>query len=391
MTQLPPLPAKNAQPGRFVTSGHKPLMAMVEITNRCNMSCPICFTAATKHQRDLSVDEVKRKLDTLVEEAGPIPLQISGGEPTLHPELPEILSYARSLGFINIELVTNGIVISEDDEYLPALAHNGLTAVYLQFDGLSRRTYEIIRGRDMGEVRMKSIYAIRRAKLCCTLAVAVTKEVNDHELGAVIDFGIDNIDTVRAINFQAATKFSGRFVVTTEPSHYKLSELISLIEEQSGMRSGGFATGILGHPECNAMSLVYPVKGKLEPLFAFLSEKTRRKFLASNQREIILDLFKGKNYFCRKYLLSPRSWLPLMEAAAVLGKKAGYRSLLESNHLLVFAKSFMERTAINPNRFKQCCYGIAQTDGVYSFCAYNNFYRFNQIGTSEDADNSTKN
>ena len=339
------------------------------------MQCPLCFTAASKNAQDVPIEEIKARLSTLLKTAGPIPLQISGGEPTLHPHLPEIITFARKLGFTNIELVTNGILISRDPSFLTSLADKGLTAVYLQFDGVTRKTYETIRGQDMSEVRHQSVEAIRAAGLCCTLAIAVLRGVNDQELGAIIDFAVTHIDTVRAINFQAATRFTGRYTVGHTPDQYRLSELVDLIEDQGRLQKGGFLSDILGHTECNAMSLVYLVDGKREPLFAHVSKETQSKFLGTDKRQILLDLFKGKNYFCHKYLLKPQSWALLFEATAVLGRRGGLQSLLKAKHLLLFAKSFMERSAFDTSRLDQCCYGIVARDGVYSFCAYNNLYR----------------
>ena len=99
------------QLGRFGGGNHRPLMAMVEITGRCNMACPICFAGTRASGHDVSLTEIKKRIDNLLLCAGPIPLQISGGEPTLHPDLPTIINYAKQRGFKNIELVTNGIEI----------------------------------------------------------------------------------------------------------------------------------------------------------------------------------------------------------------------------------------------------------------------------------------
>ena len=364
--------------GRFTGSHHRPLMAMVEITNRCNMRCPICFTDANGNEGDVGLHEIKIRLHNLLEVAGPIPVQISGGEPTLHPQLPEIIGYAKQLGFNNIELVTNGIVISHSPDYLLSLVDRGLTAVYLQFDGLSKDTYMKIRGQDMSEVRMRCIAAIGEAEICCTLAVAVTRNVNDHELGEIVRFGIKNIDTVRAINFQSATRFAGRFEVDTSGDGYKLADLIRLVEEQSGLAPGGFVTDLLGHSHCNAMSLVYVIDGRLEPLFKYISKSTREKFLGPDRRQTILDLFQGKEKFYKKHLFDPKTWKALMEAVAIFGKRPSFQSIMNSNHILLFAKSFMESSSMDVDRVNQCCYGIAGTKGVYSFCAYNNLHRFSR-------------
>ena len=307
-TKIPPHPGQNHSLGRFAGNTHKPLMAMIEITNRCNMHCPVCFTTASKHAEDVTIDEIKQRLVILLHTAGPIPLQISGGEPTLHPQLAEVIGYARTLGFANIELVTNGIRISRDYPYLAMLVDKGLTAVYLQFDGLERQTYEYIRGQDMSSVRQQSIETIRKAGVCCTLAVAVLRGVNDHEIGAVINFAIDNIETVRAINFQAATQFTGRFAVGKPRKQYSLSELTALIEKQVNLPPGGFISDVIGHESCNAMSLVYLVEGCLEPLFAHVSKNTRDRFLEGDDYPASLISWKAAVAFCQKLTDEDPEW-----------------------------------------------------------------------------------
>lgn len=362
--------------GRFRGGSHRPMMAMLEITNRCNMNCPLCFTDARHHGPDVGLDEIQKRLDDLLEVAGPIPLQISGGEPTLHPQLGEIVAQARRRGFGNIELVTNGVVISANPDYLGTLVDHGLTAVYLQFDGVRKETYEAIRGRDMGEIRIASIEAIRAAKICCTLAVAVTPGVNDQELGEIVEYAVGQIDTVRAVNFQSATRFAGRYDVQAGEQAYSLAELIEMIETQCGFAKGGFVSDLFGHPRCNAMSLVYVVDGRLKPLFSYISPDTRRNFLGKEPRQILLDLFRGREYFCRKYLIKPHTWKFLAEAVDIFGTEHRLQSLLKARHILLFAKSFMDTPALDQERLHHCCYGIATDKGVYSFCAYNNLHRF---------------
>lgn len=362
--------------GCFQGGSHQPLMAMVEITGQCNMACPVCFAGSNAASPHITLNKVKTRIDKLLEIAGPVPLQISGGEPTLHPELPQIIDYAREKKFKNIELVTNGIRISQDRDYLMALTTKGLTAVYLQFDGLSKETYIKIRGQDMKEVRLKSIAAIRSAKICCTLAVAVTRNINDHELGDVIRFSINNIDTVRAINFQSAARFAGRFDVDSPGMGFTLPELIGLIEEQAGLEDGGFLTNILGDHNCNALSLLYAIDDRPEPLFRYLSQKNIERFLGANRRQTILDLFLGKESFTRKHLFRPTTWKLLAEAVPIFGKHPNLKSILAANHLLIFAKSFMEKDFVDCKRVDNCVYGLATENNVYSFCAYNNFHRF---------------
>jgi hypothetical protein len=115
------------------------MMAMVEVTNRCNMACPICYSDANQSSEDVPIDKIRARLHRLLElTETPIPIQISGGEPSLRDDLPGIIAIAKDIGYRNIELVTNGIKIGKDLAFLNELKAKGLSAVYFQFDGLKK-------------------------------------------------------------------------------------------------------------------------------------------------------------------------------------------------------------------------------------------------------------
>jgi len=361
--------------GEFVPGQTRPMMAMVEITNRCNMDCPVCFSDANHPAHDVPLAEVRRRLERLLAVTRtPVPIQISGGEPTVHRELPAIVALARQLGYRNVELITNGIRIAQRPALLAELAAAGLTAVYLQFDGLRRATYQALRGQDMTAVRAGAIAAAREARLCVTLAVAVARGVNDDELGDVVRFALAHIDTVRAVNFQSATRFRGRFDLDAAGDGYALPELLQLIERQAGVPADSFRSEHMGHPRCNAMSYLFVVDGRVEPLFRYISRDDMLAFLGDDARDTVLDLFAGKAAFFARHLCRPDAWKLLAKAAPIFGYDP--RNVLRSQHLLLFAKSFMERDALEPERVGGCAYGISGADGVYSFCAFNNLYRF---------------
>ena len=284
--------------GRFSAGRHKPMMAMVEVTNRCNMACPICYSDANQSSEDVPIDEIRTRLQRLLElTETPIPIQISGGEPSLCNDLPEIISIAKDIGYRIIELVTNGIKIGKDLAFLNELKAKGLTAVYLQFDGLKKETTLKIRGRDMTEFRHKAVSAIRGAGLCCTLAVVVTRGINEGEIGDVVRYGVENIDVVRAINFQSAARFSGRFGIPKTYSGYSMQELLDLIEAETGIAADTFRSEHIGHPDCNAMSPVFIVNGKFEPLFKYISKEDSLAFFGNEPRNKILATFAGKKEF----------------------------------------------------------------------------------------------
>ncbi len=350
-------------------------MAMIEVTNRCNMACPICYSDANHSATDVPLDDIRSYLQRLLKVTEtPIPIQISGGEPSLRDDLPEIIALAKRIGYRHIELITNGIRIGKDSSFLNELKRQGLTAVYLQFDGLKSETTRKIRGRDMTETRQRAVAAIRKVGLCCTLAVVVTKGVNEGEIGDVVRFGVDNIDVVRAINFQSAARFTGRFDLDDHYQGYGIQELLSLIESETGVAAGTFRSEHLGHPSCNAMSPVFIVNDNLVPLFKYISKLDLLSFFEEVRRDKILATFAGKKDFFLRYLCNPNAWKLIAKAAPIFG--ANPYNVLNSNYLLLFAKSFMEKDSLDPQRIQQCCYAITGEEGVFSFCAFNNLYRF---------------
>ena len=121
------------------------------------------------------------------------------------------------------------------------------------------------------------------------------------------------------------------------------------------------------------MSPVFIVKGKLEPLFKYIKADDLMEFLGEKRRDTILATFAGKKEFFFRYLLNPQAWRLIAKAAPIFGSNPF--NVLKSKHLLIFAKAFMEKDSLDPDRLKQCCYGITAEHGVYSFCAFNNIYR----------------
>lgn len=301
----------------------------------------------------------------------------------MREDLPEIVELARCMGFRHIELVTNGIKISQDQELLHELKHKGLKAVYLQFDGLKKEVYLSIRGRDMTEMRHKAVEATRRAGMCCTLAVTVARGINDREISDILRFGITNIDTVRAIDFQSAARFQGRFELGDKHKGFSMPALTKLIEAQTGIPADSFRSEHMGHPLCNSMSPVFVVNGRIEPLFNYISREDLMGFFARCGREKILDLFDGKKEFFLRHLNNPGGRKLIGKAARIFGRNPF--NVIHAKHILLFAKSFMERHSLSRKRVERCCYGISTEQGVFSFCAFNNLYRFPSRQTARGA------
>jgi len=221
------------------------VLGIVDLTNRCNLSCPICFANANAsgHVFEPSYDAVVKMLEILRAER-PIPpsaVQFSGGEPTIASRLPDIIQKASELGFKQIQIATNGLKISEDKDYLQKLANAHLHTLYLQFDGLKDEIYMQSRGRALVDVKKKVIENCRKinnpyppSKLSIVLVPTIVNTINDDQVGPILDFAIDNRDVVRGVNYQPVA-FTGRINdAERAKQRFTLPDLVDRLIDQTG-------------------------------------------------------------------------------------------------------------------------------------------------------------
>jgi len=179
-------------------------LALLEINDACNLSCPVCFAdSSPQRTRHRTLAEVDAMLETLVaSEGSPDLVQISGGEPTIHPQIIEILRLAKSKPIRHIMLNTNGIRIATDKAFVAELAamKRGFE-VYLQFDSLRREALENLRGADLRKVREQALANLEDAGISTTLVCVMKKGVNDDEVGAIVRHAL-SYTCVRGITFQ---------------------------------------------------------------------------------------------------------------------------------------------------------------------------------------------
>lgn len=203
-------------------------LAVVEVTEDCNLSCSYCFASSGPGGAHRSDEDIDALLET-VAAAGGRPIQFSGGEPTVRDDLPELVERAQSKGIDHVEVNTNGIRLATADGYAERLADAGVTAIYLQFDGLTSETYEQIREVDLVEEKHAAIDACRAADLPVVLVPTVVPGVNDHEMGDIVRFALENRDVVRSVNFQPVAHF-GRY--DQDEGRFALDEATRLLATQ---------------------------------------------------------------------------------------------------------------------------------------------------------------
>jgi hypothetical protein len=190
-----------------------PCLAQIDLTNRCNMRCPICFanSGVAGYVAEPDFEEIRRQLQVL-RDLRPIPctaIQFTGGEPTIHPDFLKIIHTAGEMGFSHIQIATNGIRLADPD-FADAAADAGLHTLYLQFDGVGPDAHAETRNYPgIWEKKLACIENCRRLDMKVCLVPTILKGINDDGVGEIFDFAVKNIDVISAISYQPVS-FSGR-------------------------------------------------------------------------------------------------------------------------------------------------------------------------------------
>ncbi|MFH1417748.1 MAG: radical SAM protein, partial [Planctomycetota bacterium] len=213
------------------------VLANIDLTNRCNLTCPVCFANANEsgYVYEPTFEEVERQLMQLLD-CRPIPctsIQFSGGEPTLHPRFFDIVRRADELGMTNIQAATNGIKFADLD-FAQRSKDVGLHTLYLQFDGLDDRIYKRVRGRPMLDTKLKVVENCRRVGMKICLVPTIIKNENAEQVAKILDFAAENADVISGISYQPVS-FTGRISRhELEQKRYTLGDLAHDLADHTG-------------------------------------------------------------------------------------------------------------------------------------------------------------
>jgi uncharacterized radical SAM superfamily Fe-S cluster-containing enzyme len=211
-------------------------LALIEINDACNLTCPVCFAdSSPQRTRHRTLQEVDAMLETLVaSEGNPDLVQISGGEPTIHPQIVDILRLAKSKPIRHVMVNTNGIRIATDKAFVAELAKlKPGFEVYLQFDSLNRAALENLRGADLRKVREQALANLEEAGISTTLVCVVKKGVNDGEIGDIVRHAL-TYTCVRGITFQPVQDAGRNLAFDKNRDRIVLSDIRRAIATQAG-------------------------------------------------------------------------------------------------------------------------------------------------------------
>lgn len=206
----------------------------LEVTERCNLACPICCSAAgSAPGPDPSLAQIDAWCRTLLAAGRAFAIHLSGGEPTVRHDLPEMIQRVRALGFAYVQLNTNGVRLALEKEYASELKEAGLSCVSLQFDGVTEEVFEAIRGRHLLETKLTAIQNCAEQRLDVVLTPTLIPGVNTGQIGDILRTATALSPTVRAVHFQPIS-YMGRYPgLPQNADRITLPEIMQLIEQQT--------------------------------------------------------------------------------------------------------------------------------------------------------------
>ncbi|HEY3355882.1 MAG TPA: radical SAM protein [Polyangia bacterium] len=250
-----PRPRTTACPGSCgpcAFHGQRCQLPVFSITNACDLRCPICFTYNRPDQRwFMSAADFTRHLDYVLAATGGVDLvNLTGGEPTTHPDLLALLALARRPGIGRVTVNSNGLRLAREPDLCRALADLGVYVI-LSLDTLDPATSVRMHGRDITTEKRRALDNLARAGVSTTLLMVLAADVNEGELGAVVDLAMTT-DTVRSLTIQTMTYTGQGGGAFTPRRHIPVEGVERRLEEATAGRlaRAAFVPLPTAHPLC---------------------------------------------------------------------------------------------------------------------------------------------
>lgn len=381
------------------------VLGIIDVTNRCNLKCPICFAnaAIAGYVYEPTKEDIFNIIKNL-RATRPVPppgLQFSGGEPTLRDDLPELITEAKKAGFEHIEVNTNGIRFSKDINFMKRCMQAGMSSIYLQFDGFNDDIYLKSRGVPLLNVKNKVIENARQIGFeSIVLVVTLVKGLNDHQVGDIVNFAIKNSDVIRCINVQPVS-ITGRIdKKSREAMRINTTDFMKLIEDQT--------EGLVKISDFRPVPSVIPVsravgalKGKNYVEFStapwcgvatFLVQKDDGTWVPITElvnidkffktmEKVSIEARKGNRISARIRALGSLRYVKAKVIKDILWpilKEGSYSALgkFMRKVIMIGCMHFMDPYNFDLYRVQRCAIHYGLPDGtIRSFCSYNTLHR----------------
>lgn len=364
------------QAGVCIQHGQHACIGLIEITTQCNMNCEFCYAPTSSHKH-IELNQIEAMMDFYIDSEGGEAeiLQISGGEPTLHPEIIEIIRMARRKPIKYVMLNTNGFKIAEDENFAKALSEfQGKFEVYLQFDGFSEHIYETYRGGSEVAVKLKAIQNLSKYGVPVTLVSTLLKGVNDGEIGKIFKFALET-PYVRGINFQPIAFFG--CAKSWDRSHrITVSEVIKQLEDQT---SGIIRQSDVMPLPCNSdrVAISYLYKNKSGSFIPIMRNKKINDYIQMINNTFVFtveeSMLNAELCQCFKFFKDFKDIIPWNFNAKTQAEKMEY---VNNSTFRISISSFVDPYNFDLKSMqKECVHVITEDLKKIPFSAYNMFHR----------------
>jgi uncharacterized radical SAM superfamily Fe-S cluster-containing enzyme len=354
-------------------------LSLVEVTDSCNLRCPVCYAGSGPERlehRPLAL--IEKMLDAVVRNEGhPDVVQISGGEPTLHPDFFAILKLAYERPIRHLMVNTNGLRIAREEDFVKRIKDEAPDLeVYLQFDSFEREALLDLRGADLRDARKAALERLNKYDISTTLVVTLRKGLNDGEIGKVINYALTQ-PCVRGVTLQPIQDAGRLEKFDLSKDRLTLTEVRRRILEQTDVFRAEDVIPVPCHPDALGMAYALKLDGKVIPLTRMIDPQVlidgARNTIVYEEEQSVRDcLFKlfSTNHSPESGAASLRDLLcclPRVDAPANLS----YRNIFR-----VLIVQFLDAHAFDVRSVKKTCIHIVHPDGrLIPFDTYNLFYR----------------
>ena len=353
-------------------------LTLIEVTDRCNLTCPTCYASSSPtHGRHRTLEEIERMFDAIVASEGqPDVVQLSGGEPTIHPEFFKILDIAKTKPIKHLMVNTNGIRIANDPGFAEQLAtYMPDFELYLQFDSFKPEALQQMRGKDLTDIRKRALDNLNRLNLSTTLVVTLQKGLNDDEIGTIIEYALQQ-KCVRGVTFQP-TQVSGR-LQHFNPATDRLTptEIRQKILQQTNIFQPNDLVPVPCNPDALTMAYALKLAGQVQPLTRLIDPEV---LLNSSRNTIVYEQDEALHGYVMKMFSTGNSPVSATETfnqllcclPNVVAEGLSYNNLFR-----VIIMNFMDAYDFDVRAIKKSCVHIVDTDGkIIPFETMNLFYR----------------
>jgi 7,8-dihydro-6-hydroxymethylpterin dimethyltransferase len=347
---------------------------LLEVTSRCNLSCPICFAESNAQGDDPDIKKVETMYRKLMAAGGPYNIQLSGGEPTVRDDLPEIIRLGKSIGYEFFQVNTNGLRLASDIRYVKHLKEAGLSCVFLQFDGTDDSIYRKIRGRDLFELKKKAIENCHQEELGVVLVPTLVPKINVDNIGDIIQFALDSMPAVRGVHFQPISYFGRYPKQPSDEDRITIPEVLREIETQTNgrMLMTDFQPPSAENAYCSFNgNFVLMEHGELKQW----RDSNRTGCCCQPQKERVK---KAQKFVAKHWSAPPNNkkidTVQPVEAARMYKADSldAFLDRIERYSLAISGMAFQDAWTLDLERLRECFIHVVSKDcKVIPFCAFN--------------------